>query len=564
MSDHTIAPSNWNAAPPEPSAAMPDAAHTLPGAEAQHLLPAPGQTANGTNRQRHDRHAGGHSRGGSGKGRRIAFLVAIIVAVLLLLVLLLGWIPRHRRNKEAEQRASDQANSLPVVMVAPVHRASGGSGLTVPGTSTPLTEAYVYARANGYLKKRLVDIGDHVRQGQLLAILDAPDLDQQVDQAREQLRQAEAQKAQQETQLALNKVTFDRYSALVAKGVFSRQDGDQAEASYLAQVANVAAADRNIEAFRANLRRVIALQSYERVTAPFDGVITQRNVDVGALISATGAAQSSAPSPTSSSTPGTGTQAGMTNTGGSSGSPSSGASPSTGGAQGGALFGIAQTERLRVLVSVPEGYAGAIRTGQPATLAFQELPQTTFHGTVTRTAASLDQNTRTLLTEVQVNNHDGRLLSGMYAVVTFAAAGVANDAGPLLVPGDSVAVRQDRPVVGVVRDGTVHLVPVSIGRDLGPQIEIVAGLREGDLVVSTFSDVVREGARVRAMPDKHQQQQSEQRQSLQHQPPGGSTQYGDPGITDQEMQGQNAKPQQKQGGKGGAATKSSSQGSSKP
>ncbi len=171
-----------------------------------------------------------------------------------------------------------------------MRRSSRPGELTVPGTTAPLTEAYLYARANGYLSKRYVDIGDHVKKGQLLALIDAPDLDEQVDQARQQLHQAEAQLVQQQAQLALAKVTWERWRVLVIKGVFSRQDGDQREANYNAQVAVVASEERNVESYRANLRRVVALQSYERITAPFDGVITQRNADVGALVGSSGAA----------------------------------------------------------------------------------------------------------------------------------------------------------------------------------------------------------------------------------------------------------------------------------
>ena len=221
--------------------------------------------------------------------RKILVWFVIGVVALFALVFIFSLIPRLRRDKENNKRADQEKNQEPTVEVETVKRAPGG-GLTVPGTTTPLTEAFVYARANGYLKRRYVDIGDHVKKNQLLAVIDAPDLDQQVDQAREQVRQAEAQVAQQRTQLALNKVTFDRYRVLVAKGVFSRQDGDQREANYLAQEANVAAAERNVQAYQANLRRVIALQSYEQVRAPFDGVVTARNVDVGALISAAGSA----------------------------------------------------------------------------------------------------------------------------------------------------------------------------------------------------------------------------------------------------------------------------------
>ena len=203
---------------------------------------------------------------------------------------------------------------------------------------------------------------------------------------------------------------------------FSRQDGDQREADYQAQRANVSAAERNVEAFKANLRRVIALQSYERVTAPFSGIVTQRNVDTGSLISTAGSAGSTALAPSSGMQASSGTtQSGATNTAGASGNGASLAVPSTGsGGQGGPLFAVAQIDRLRVLVSVPEGYAAGMHPGVHTMLHFQEYPNAGFYGDVTRTAGSLDQNTRTLLTEIQVDNHIGRLLPGMYTVATFA------------------------------------------------------------------------------------------------------------------------------------------------
>lgn len=469
--------------------------------------------------------------------RRVLYWILAAVATLFLLVFLLGFLPRHTRNQGNARASEQQRDQLPVIEVQRVERSKSATGLVVPGTTTPLTEAFVYARANGYLRKRFVDIGDRVRKGQLLAIIDSPDLDQQVDQARQQLRQAEAQKAQQDTQLALARITVERWRVLVAKGVFSRQDGDQREADFQAQLANVAAAQRNVEAFRANLNRVTTLQSYERVTSPFDGVVTARNVDVGALISAQGSAGGSGPS--SAQTGGTSSQAAV-NSSGSSGSGPSAASPanSTGGS-GGALFSIAQVGRLRILVSVPEGYATSVRTGQKATLHFQELPASEFHGEVTRTAASIDPNTRTLLTEVQVDNHDGRLLTGMYAVVTFNAL---NGPGPLTVSGNSIAVRGDRNVVALLRDGVVHLQPVEIGRDYGPAVEILNGLHAGDLIAATFTDDVKESAKVQVRETQVAGETSAPKAAPNQQAsPGGSTQYGNPSVTDANLQGQAGK-----------------------
>ena len=493
--------------------------------------------------------------------RRVLYLILGTLVLLFLLVFLVGFLPRHSRNKEIDKRAEQQRDVPPVIEAQKVQRASTGAGLVVPGTTTPLTEAYVYARANGYLRRRYVDIGDRVHKGQLLALIDSPDLDQQVDQAREQLRQAEAQKTQQDTQLALTRLTAERWRVLVMKGVLSRQEGDQREADFQAQRANVAAAERNVEAFRANLRRVIALQSYERVTSPFDGVITSRNVDVGALISAQGSAGGAAPS--SSAQSGGSSQAGSANSSGSSGNAPSAATPTTiGGGNGGALFSIAQVDRLRILVAVPEGYASSVKAGQGATLHFQELPQAEFSGQVTRTAASIDQNTRTLLTEVQVDNRQGRLLTGMYAVVTFhPMAGQ----GPITVSGDSIAVRQDRTVVAVVDNGIIRIQRVEIGRDYGPAVEILSGLKEGDVIAATFNDDIKEGARVQLKEAQAAGEATSPRAApSQSAPPGGSTQYGNQSITDQNMQGQAGKQTGAAQKKGGGDQQKSSGGGSKP
>ena len=474
---------------------------------------------------------------------RVLSLFVGALLLLFLIVFLAGFLPRHSQDKKNTEKSRQEQTALPIVEAVRVGRPQSAGGLVVPGTTTPLIEAYVYARSNGYITRRLVDIGDHVVKGQLLAVVDSPDLDQQVDQARQQVRQSESQLAQQQTQLALAKITNDRYRALVAKGVFSRQDGDQREADFQAQVANVAAAERNVEAFRANLRRVIALQSYERVTAPFTGIITARNIDVGSLISAQGSGQGTPPD----ATPMAGTaQVGSTNTSGTSGNAPTAATPSTGGGSGGPLFSIAQVGRLRILVSVPEGYAGSVRRDQPVSLHFQELPQNAFFGKVTRTSASIDQNTRTLLVEVQVDNRAGSLLSGMYAVATFA--GVKGE-GPITITGDAIAVRQNSNVVAILDGGKVHLQRVDIGRDFGPVVEILNGLREGQLIAAVFSDEVREGAKVQVQLQKNAENQAPP-PPPQNTPPGGSSQYGDQSITDTNMQGE-ASQQGKSGKQGG-------------
>lgn len=462
--------------------------------------------------------------------------------LVLALIFLAGYIPRHREQENAASAAKQREQELPQVEVVQVERTPAPSELIVPGTTSALTEAYLYARANGYIRRRLVDIGDHVRKGHLLATIEAPDLDQQVDQAREQLRLSEAQVSQQQAQLNLTRVTWERWKILVAKGVFSRQDGDQREADYQTQSAVYRSAERNVQSNRANLQRLLALQSYERITAPFDGIITQRNADVGALVGMSGAAQ---PAPVESSQAPSGGSAnvGVSNTSGSTGTPNQSATPSTGEAQGGAIFAIARLDKLRILVSVPEPYAAEVREGMPAKVFIEERAEKPVDGTVTRTAKTLDQNTRTMLTEVDIENRERHFYPGMYTVVSFVQVrGVA----PLVVPGDAVIIRQDRTSLAVVRDQMVQIVPVELGRDYGPSVEILSGIHDGELVIPIVTDEVREGVKVRP-----QLVQSMEQTALgggaqtAKQPAAGLNQYGDQSIVNSNLGNTNQKGKQR-------------------
>jgi multidrug efflux pump subunit AcrA (membrane-fusion protein) len=417
------------------------------------------------------------------------FIFALLVVLAALFVIFLGWVPRHKRQQEVERQASERTHAVPKVQVMTVLRGPAVSELMIPGTTLAYTEAYIYARASGYVSRRLVDIGDRVHPGQLLAVIDAPDLDKQVGQARSNLQQSESSLAQMEAQLHLAAVTWDRYKVLVAKGVFSRQDGDTQEANYRVAEANVHAAQNTVDANRQNLEREIVLQQYERVTAPFQGVITDRNVDVGSLITAQGAGLGVS----TITSPGT-TQAGAQgNNQGASGGLSSSVAPSTGGSQGGEMFAMASLDPLRILVSVPEAYSSLVRTGERADLYFQERPEEKFEGKITRTSSSIDQNTRTLLVEVQVRNRNGRLLPGMYAVVNFVQLKAVP---PLVVPGESIVVRNAKTTLAVVENNYVHFRPVQIGRDFGTETEIVAGLKPGDVIVKTITDEIQDGVKI--------------------------------------------------------------------
>ena len=395
-------------------------------------------------------------------------LWAIVLGITILIVagFFAGYIPLRKRETVIRAQVRDQEQALPRVDVLQVGRSSAKSELALPGNIQAVTEAPILARADGYVKRRMVDIGDRVRAGQPLAEIEAPELDQQVRQAqanvqqtRAALEQALANQRQGKANAELARVTADRWKNLAGKGVVSRQENDQYQAQYEAQVANLDALDKAVAASRsneaaaeANLSRLNEVQGYRIVKAPFDGVITLRNVDVGALVNAGGTL----------------------------------------------LYRIAQMDVLRIYVNVPQSNADLIRTGQPAQLTVSNLPGRRFTGSVARTANSLDPNSRTMLVEVQVPNRDGVLLPGMYAQVDLSSSR-ANP--PLLLPGEALVVRADGTQVALVRpDHTVHMQKIQVGRDYGDKLEIITGLTEGDLVVVNPSDIVREGVEVDPVP----------------------------------------------------------------
>lgn len=470
-------------------------------------------------------------------------LLIVVLAVLAAIVYFFGWLPRQKQTQAINQEAEQQTNALPRLNVTRVKKAPASSELLVPGTTLAFTEAYIYARASGYVSKRLVDIGDRVRKGQLLATIDAPDLDRQVAQARSNLAQSEASLVQVQAQAKLAEVTWNRWKVLVVKGVFSKQEGDQQEANFHVAESNVAAARSSIEGNRENLNRLVVLQGYEQVIAPFSGVVTARNVDVGTLISASGSGLGAGPASSSSNFSTAGAQG---NNQGASGNLTSNANPSTGSSQGGQMFSIASVDRLRVLVSVPEAYTSAIRVGQAADVSFQQRGNEQVRGRVTRTSASIDQNTRTLLVEVQMANN-GKLVPGMYVTVNFINVKAAP---PLIIPGAAIVVRNARNMVATVEENVVHLRPIAIGRDYGDQTEVSSGLREDDTVVLNVTDQVQDGLKID--PQYQKEPPPQQAGGQQENAKGGASNYGNQKLSDQAQ-----KSSQGGGGKG----KSGKQGS---
>jgi multidrug efflux pump subunit AcrA (membrane-fusion protein) len=421
-----------------------------------------------------------------------------------------GYLPRQRTSKQLNADAALRRITPPLVNAATVKRAASSSALLLPGNVTPITEAYIFARAAGYLNRRYVDIGDRVRAGQKLADIEAPDLDQQVSQAQAALAQAQGQFGQAQATLVqstatrdLASITWERYKVLTAKGAVSRQDGDNqataaktSDANVSAQQKSVRAAEEYVRASQATLDRLLTLQRYEQITAPFDGIITARNVDVGALISATG----SSLGPTRS------------NSAGPSDVPS-----------GGEIFRLAEIGKLRILIAVPQTNAPGVQVGQTATVTVQQIPSLSFKGKVTRTSSSLDAQSRTLLTEVDVDNPKGVLLPGMYAMVSFTTDRIEP---PFLVPDAALVIKSSGAVLAVLqplspedqqkvkaegidpstlpRVRRVHFQTVQPGRDYGIELEVLDGLKVGQEVAVDPTDAVQEGALVQVAPNSNQ------------------------------------------------------------
>ena len=392
------------------------------------------------------------------------FLSAIVLVVVAFFA---GYLPLRRQRDIIAAEAREQDRALPRVEVIEVARSSDKNAIELPGNIQAITEAPILARADGYVQRRLVDIGDPVRADQPLAEIEAPEMDEQIRQAKAALQQAQAgvdqasanyERGKADEDLA--KVTAQRWSALAARGAVSRQENDRYQAEYRALTAATQALEKavamqksNVAAAEANLARLDKIQSYRLVKAPFDGVITMRNVDVGALVNA-----------------------GNT-----------------------MLFRIAQIGTLRTYVNVPQSNASAVTVGQTATLSVSNLPGRLFTGTVARTASALDPASRTLLVEVHVPNRDRALLPGMYARVDLIGA---RSGSRLSIPSEALIARGQGTEVAVVggADHSVHLQKIEVGRDYGDRLEVIAGLREGDMIIPNPSDIVREGLRVQPVP----------------------------------------------------------------
>jgi RND family efflux transporter MFP subunit len=392
--------------------------------------------------------------GGSGHGVVIAVLVVIIVAGIVVM----GVVPRLRAKAALRTETRDLA--IPTVVVIHPKRGDPQQEIVLPGNMQAFEDAPIYARTNGYLKKWYVDIGGHVKTGQLLADIETPEVDQQLQVARADLNTAQAN-------MNLSKITEDRYDGLKNTDAVSKQDVDNAHGDFEAKKATMAAAGSNV-------KRLEETQAFNKIYAPFDGIITARNTDIGQLID----------------------------------SGSGGAAKE--------MFHIQSTRVLRVYINVPQQYSQAAKPGLTADLTLAEFPGRKFKGQLVRTANAIEQASRTLLVEVDVNNTTGELLPGGYTEVHLK---LPETVPTFILPVNTLIFRSQGLQIATVQDGNkATLVPIVLGRDFGSEVEVVSGLSGEENVMVNPPDSLVEGEQVQIAQENQQQpsgQQTSQPQSNQ-------------------------------------------------
>jgi RND family efflux transporter MFP subunit len=364
--------------------------------------------------------------------------IAVLAFVIVVAIVISGILPRINARAALDKETAEMA--IPTVSVVRPKRGAPAQEVVLPANVQAYIDAPIYARTNGYLKRWYADIGAHVKAGQLLAEIETPEVDQQLRQARADLATAQAN-------LNLSQITANRYEDLLKTDSVSKQETDNAAGDFAAKQATVQSA-------QANVRRLEELQAFEKIYAPFDGVITARNTDIGALID----------------------------------SGSSGGSRTE-------LFHIAQPDKLRVYVNVPEAYSQAAKPGLMANLVLSEFPGRLFPGTLVRTAEAIDQSTRTLLVEIRVNNPTGTLLSGAYAEVHLK---LPTATSALILPVNTLLFRSEGLRVAALTDGKhAELKPITLGHDFGSEVEVVAGLTGDESVIVNPPDSIVSGEEVR-------------------------------------------------------------------
>ncbi|HEX4618048.1 MAG TPA: efflux RND transporter periplasmic adaptor subunit [Stellaceae bacterium] len=392
-------------------------------------------------------------RGGS--GRRLLGFGALM---LFIGALALGIWRHYQQHRQVTDTAEHQANFVPSVRVETVAQRLGTLHVTLPGTTLGFEEANIYGRASGYVLKRYVDIGDHVKAGQLLAEITAPEVEDQVAQYQNSLQAAQAAQRQNEAQRASTDVTSRRIAILANDGWAPREQGDTTWYSFQAQKHATTAAEYNAAAMEQQLKYYNQQKTYQQVVAPFDGVVTQRNIDVGSLITADAA-------------------------GGTS------------------MFSMTHSDVIRVWVYVPQDAAFGVKPGVEAVIRVPAMPNLTFHGKVTRIADALQPGTRTLLTEVDVPNPDGALQPGVYCT---AELKIPRQSPALIVPASAIIFNQNGMQVAVVENGVAHLRKIAITADYGTGVEVNAGAKNGDRVILQPPVNLADGDKVQITPEPSQ------------------------------------------------------------
>ena len=367
-------------------------------------------------------------------GRR---LLAVGVLVLLGGALAVGFWQHYKLHAQVIATAEQRRDFVPSVRTAPVRASGATMAVTWPGTTEAFEQANIYARASGYISRREVDIGSHVKSGQLLVEITAPELDHQIAQAEGTLAQIQAALQQATANRDLAQVTWGRDEPLVKQGWVTKQQGDVDRLGLRAQEAAVAVASANVVAQDAQLRVLRQQKAYQTVTAPFDGVITQRNIDIGSLVQA-------------DATSGT------------------------------FLFTLMHSDTIRIQLYVPQDEAFGLAPGVEAVVRVPEMPGRDFPGTVTRIADALQPGTRTLLTEIDVPNPDHALSPGTYCNVELK---IPRKTPSLIVPSEAIIFNRDGLSVAVVEDGVAHIRAVTVVRDFGTTVEVSAGVKDGDQVI---------------------------------------------------------------------------------
>jgi RND family efflux transporter MFP subunit len=391
-------------------------------------------------------------RKASSRRFRGGFIFAGALLLMLPGSLIAGVVHHNRTAHSVAATAEQQRAFVPHVRVATARRSDGTITVSLPATTTAFEAANIFARTSGYIEKRYVDIGDQVKAGALLAEITAPELDHQIAQAQATLAQNQATLHQTEASRELARVTNARDSGLVKQGWLTLQQGDNDRLTLAAQEAAVGVAQSNIAAQQAQIRVLGQAKNYQRVVAPFDGVVTQRYIDNGSLV-----------------------QSGST-----------------------MMFTMMHSNVIRIQLYVPQDEAFGVEPGVEAVVHVPEIPNRNFPGSVTRIAHALQPGSRTLLTEIDVPNPDGALSPGIYCIVELH---IPRKTPSVVVPADAVIFNEHGLQVAVVREGTVHLQKISIARDFGKQVEVSRGVAPGDLVVVNPMVDIAEGGKVAPQPE---------------------------------------------------------------